>query len=112
TNGWADNHYDGEPQFPAKKIYSDLASEDNEAFRVALRWTPNNALAFDYSYDNTANSAVETPFQVTAVKSSLYDGFTTTPFDFQTLGGSMYTQMANTIGDPTQRREDYELDAV
>ncbi len=112
TDGWAHNHYDGAPQYPATKIEDDLASADNKAYRIALRWTPTEALTFDYSYDNTDNKGVETPFQVTAVKTSLYNGFTTTPFDFQTFGGSMYRQMANTIGDPNKRSEDYKLDAV
>ncbi len=112
TDGWAHNHYDGAPVVPATKVEDDLASEDNKAYRIALRWTPTESLAFDYSYDNTDNKGVPTPFQITDVKTSLYNGFTTTPFDFQALGGSYYRQMANTIGDPNKRREDYKLDAV
>ncbi len=112
TDGWAHNHYDGVPQLPATKIEDDLASEDNRAYRIALRWTPAESLTFDYSYDNTDNKGVPTPYQVTAVKTSLYNGFTTTPFDFQALGGSFYRQMANTIGNPEKRQEDFKLDAV
>ncbi|MBK6288914.1 MAG: TonB-dependent receptor [Gammaproteobacteria bacterium] len=112
TDGWAKNHYDGLPVQPATKIADDLASEDNEAYRVALRWTPTEALTFDYSYDNTDNKGVPTPYQVTAVKTTRYNGFTTTPFDYQALGGSMYRQMANTVGNPKNRHMDFNLDGV
>jgi len=112
TDGWADNHYDGAPVQPATKVADDLASQDNEAYRIALRWTPTESLTFDYSYDKTDNNGVAAPFQVTAVKTSLYNGFTTTPFDFQALGGSLYQQMADTVGNPKERREDYRLDGI
>ena len=112
TDGWASNHYDGVPQQPATKVEDDLASEDNKAYRIALRWTPTESLTFDYSYDNTDNKGVPSPFQVVAVKDSLYNGITTTPFDFQALGGSLYKQMANTIGNPNNRHADFKLDGV
>ena len=112
TDGWAHNHYDGTPVVPATKVEDDLASEDNKAYRIALRWTPTESLTFDYSYDNTDNKGVPTPFQITEVKTSLYNGFTTTPFDFQALGGSYYQQMANTDPEPKNLRVDFKLDAV
>ena len=46
------------------------------------------------------------------MKSSLYNGFTTTPFPFTVLGGQLFQEMAATIGDPNDRREDYNLDFV
>ncbi len=112
TDGWAHNHYDGAPLQPATKVEDDLASEDNQSYRIALRWTPTESLTFDYSYDNTDNEGVPAPFQVTEVKTSIYNGFTSTPFDYAALGGSMYRQMANNVGNPDKRREDYKLDGV
>lgn len=112
TDGWAKNHYDGAPMLPATKVEDDLASEDNKAYRIALRWTPTESLTFDYSYDNTDNKGVAAPFQITAVKTSIYNGFTTTPVPYEMIGGSMYQQMANTVGNPKKRQEDFKLDAA
>ncbi len=112
TDGWAHNHYGGAPVQPVAKVEDDLASEDNRAYRIALRWTPTESLTFDYSYDNTDNKGVAAPFQISAVKTSIYNGFTTTPFPFQDWGGSLYRQMANTVGNPEKRQEDFKLDGV
>ncbi|MBP9033897.1 MAG: TonB-dependent receptor [Pseudomonadales bacterium] len=112
TDGWADNDYRGTPQQPATNVEENLASEDNQSYRIALRWTPRDDLSFDYAYDNTDNNGVPAPFQIVKVKDSLYNGFTTTPADFQLLGGALFQQMAATVGDPKERRDDYELDAV
>ena len=112
TDGWADNNYRGTPQQPATNVEKNLASEDNQSYRIALRWTPREDLSFDYSYDNTDNNGVPAPFQIVKVKDSLYNGFTTTPADFQLLGGALFQQMAATVGDPKKRRDEYELDAV
>ena len=103
-DGWADNDFPGSE--------SDLGSEDNNAYRVALRLEPTDALTIDYTYDKTDNEGVPTPFQVTKVKDSIYNGFTDTPFPFQFLGGELYRQMADLVGDPDKRREKYNLDAV
>ena len=113
TDGWADNNYDGPPQQPATRIEEDLASEDNDSYRIALRWTPSESLSFDYSYDKTDNEGVPAPFQVVKVHDNIYnyDG-SQTPFPYTFLGGSLYQQMAATVGDPDKRRDDYELDAV
>lgn len=103
-DGWADNNYPGGE--------SELGSEDNDAYRIALRFEPIDSLTVDYVYDRTNNAGVPTPFQVTAVKDSLFNGFTTTPTPFTLLGGELYQQMAALVGDPDSRREDYTLDAV
>ena len=102
-DGWATNDYPGQP--------SQLGSEDDAAFRVALRLRPTDGLTIDYAYDETGNEGVPTPFQVTEVKSSLYNGITVTPFPFAILGGPLYQQMAATVGDPDARRETFGLDA-
>jgi iron complex outermembrane receptor protein len=115
TDGWADNNYSGPaqtPMGPRDEIAKNLASEDNWAGRLALRWTPTEAVTVDYSYDMTDNQGVPAPFQITKVKDSLYNGFSTTPFPFTFLGGSLYQDMAATVGDPKKRRDDYNLDAV
>ncbi len=112
TDGWADNNYRGTPLQPATSVERNLAAEDNEAYRIALRWTPSESLTFDYAYDNTDNNGVPTPFQISKVKDSIYNGFTETPFDFQALGGSLYQQMADSVGNPKHRRSNYELDSV
>lgn len=112
TDGWAKNHYRGIPVVPAHKVERNLASEDNDAYRIALRWTPTASLALDYSYDRTDKKGVMSPFQITEVKTGVYDGFTTTPFDYQFYGGTLYQQMAATVGNPKKRREHYELDSV
>ena len=113
SDGWADNDYRGTPQQPATSVEENLGSEDNEAWRIALRWTPTDTLTLDYSYDNTDNTGVPAPVQVVKVHDQLYnyDG-SQSPFDFQAYGGSLYQQMAATIGDPKDRRRNYELDAV
>ena len=103
-DGWADNDYPGSE--------SDLGSEDNDAYRIALRLDPIDGLTIDYAYDKTDNEGVPTPFQVTEVKDSIYNGFTDTPFPYEFLGGELYQQMAALVGDPDKRREDYNLDAV
>ncbi|MEM0955300.1 MAG: TonB-dependent receptor [Pseudomonadota bacterium] len=103
-DGWADNDFPGQE--------SDLASEDNDSYRIALRLEPTDNLTIDYAYDNTDNEGVPTPFQVTEVKSSIFNGITDTPFPFTTLGGQLFQEMAALVGDPDERREDYNLDAV
>jgi iron complex outermembrane receptor protein len=103
-DGWADNDYPGQED--------DLASEDNQSYRIALRLEPTDKLVVDYAYDNTDNEGVPTPFQVTKVKDELYNGITTTPFPYEFLGGQLYQEMAALVGDPKDRREDYNLDAV
>lgn len=103
-DGWAENDFPGGER--------DLGSEDNEAYRIALRFEPTDSLTIDYVYDRTNNKGVPTPFQVTKVKDSIYNGFTTTPFPYTFLGGKLYQDMAATVGDPDKRRENYTLDAV
>jgi len=103
-DGWADNDYPGQE--------SDLASEDNDSYRIALRLEPMDNLTIDYAYDKTDNEGVPTPFQITEVKSSIYNGITTTPFPYTFFGGQLYQEMAALVGDPKERRDDYTLDAV
>jgi len=103
-DGWAHNDFPGAD--------SDLGSEDNEAYRLALRFEPTDTLTIDYSYDRTNNEGVPTPFQVTKVKESLFNGITEVPAPFTFLGGELYQQMAALVGDPKKRREDYTLDAA
>ena len=103
-DGWADNDFPGQED--------DLASEDNDSYRIALRLEPTEALTIDYAYDNSDNEGVASPFQVTAVKDSIYNGLTTTPFPYEVLGGQLFQEMAALIGDPDDRRDDYNLDAV
>ncbi|MEM1140962.1 MAG: TonB-dependent receptor [Pseudomonadota bacterium] len=103
-DGWADNDFPGQE--------SDLASEDNDSFRIALRLEPTDNLTLDYSYDETDNEGVPTPFQVTAVKDSIYNGITDQPFPYTTLGGQLFQEMDALVGNPRDRREDYNLDAV
>lgn len=114
-DGWADNSFPEtniEVNGRTYRTAQDLGSEDNEAFRIAFRFEPTENLTIDYSYDNTDNTGVPTPFQITEVKDSLFNGFTTTPFPFEFLGGEFFQQMAATIGDPNERRENYDLETV
>jgi len=114
SDGWSENNYDGPPLTPATSVASDLASEDNKAYRIALRWTPLESLTVDYSYDKTDNEGVPAPFQIVEVKDSLYNPFTNsfdpTPYEF--IGGALYQQMADTVLDPENRRRRYALDGV
>ena len=103
-DGWADNVHPGRE--------SGLGSEDNQSFRVALRLTPVERFTVDYAFDQTDNKGYPAPFQIVKVKDSLYDGFTTTPFPFAALGGELFTAMAATVGDPGERREEYDLDHI
>jgi iron complex outermembrane receptor protein len=103
-DGWADNDFPGQED--------DLASEDNDSFRIAVRLEPTENLTLDYAYDDTDNEGVPTPFQVTEVKESIYDGITETPFPYTVLGGQLYQEMDALVGDPDDRRDDYNLDAV
>jgi iron complex outermembrane receptor protein len=113
-DGWADNSYSG-PEvgyLPAGfQTETDLASEDNESYRIALRLEPTDSFTVDYAYDKTDNEGVPTPFQITKVKDSIYNGITTVPFPYTFLGGQLYQEMAATVGDPTKRREDWNLEA-
>jgi iron complex outermembrane recepter protein len=111
NDGWADNNYDGPAQSPARSIEHDLGSEDNNAYRFALRWTPIEELTVDYLYDKTDNEGVPDAFQVTHVHTQLYNGFTSRPVPYQTLGGALYQQMAATIGDPDDAHRNLALDA-
>ena len=107
-DGWATNSFPGQAR--------DLASEDNDSWRLALRLQPIDALTIDYSYDNTDNVGVPAPFQLTEVKTELYNPHgPNTQVPFTTIGGSLFTGMQATIDDnggPKQRREQYELDGV
>ncbi len=103
-DGWADNDFPGQE--------SDLASEDNDSYRVALRLEPTDNLTLDYAYDKTDNQGVPVPFQVTEVKDSIFNGITDQPFPYEILGGQLFQEMAALVGDPDDRREDYNLDAV
>ena len=101
-DGWAKNTHPGGAR--------ELGGEDNAAFRVALRLTPTDSFTVDYSYDDTNNEGAATPFQILAVKDSLYNGFATTPFPFAQLGGPYYQQLAATIGNPKDRQDEFVLD--
>ncbi|MEQ9463507.1 MAG: TonB-dependent receptor [Haliea sp.] len=103
-DGWAKNDWPGGE--------ANLGSEDNTAYRVALRLEPSESLVVDYTFDRTDNIGVPTPFQISKVKDSIYNGFTDTPFPYTFLGGEIFQQMAATVGDPTKRREQYTLDGV
>ncbi|MEP5763226.1 MAG: TonB-dependent receptor [Halieaceae bacterium] len=103
-DGWADNNFPGQED--------DLGSENNDSYRIALRLEPMDSLTIDYSYDKTDNKGVPTPFQITKVKDDIYNGFTSVPFPYEVLGGQLYQEMAALVGDPDDRRDDYNLDAV
>lgn len=99
TDGWARNDYRGPSlpvQLPGEKLERNLASEDNDAYRLALRWTPREDLTFDYIFDKTDNSGVAAPFQLLTVKDATFDGIRWTPIDFRGLSGpgGVYEQMA------------------
>jgi iron complex outermembrane receptor protein len=115
-DGWAENDYNGDVRFSQKDnpgaSEEDLGSEDNEGYRLAVRFEPMDNLTIDYAYDKTDNTGVPTPFQITEVKSSIYNGFTDTPFPYAYLGGQLYQEMAATVGDPEDRRDKYTLDSV
>jgi len=111
TDGWATNEYRGEPLPPADKVSKNLGYEDSEAFRMALRWNATDNLSVDYSYDLTNNKGSSDPFQIVHVKDSLYNGFSTTPFPFEYLGGELYQQMADVVGNPNKRQERFRLDS-
>ena len=110
TDGWATNDYRGEPLPPAVNVSRNLGYEDNNAWRLALRWTPTADLTVDYSYDRTDNKGSAAPFQIVHVKDSMYNGFSTTPFPYEYLGGELYQQMAALVGDPNKRQERFNLD--
>jgi|GEM_PF-490177 len=112
SDGWATNHWQGPPMAPADEVAHDLGSKDDKTWMLALRWTPTSDLTVDYSYDRTSNRDVPDPFQVTAVKNSIYDGLTTTPFDFRSIGGPLYQQMADNVGNPKKRHDDFDLDGI
>ncbi len=110
VDGWAKNEYDGPPIPPADRVVSEFGSQNDDAWRLALRWAPTDTLLVDYSYDRTDNDGSAPPFQTIAVKDYLYDGFTTTPFPYEFLGGEMYQQMAAQVGDPTRRQTRFSMD--
>ena len=112
TDGWAKNHYDGAPVAPATKVEDDLASEDNKAYRIALRWTPTESLTFDYSYDNTDNKGVPTPFQVTAVKTSHVQRLHHDAVRFPGARRLDVPADGQHVGNPKKRHEDFKLDGV
>lgn len=115
TEGWARNHYRGvaqPPQYPTEKVERDLGSEDNDAYRIALRWTPREDLTVDYSFDKTDNSGVAVPMQIVVVKNSLWSPFGSTPMDFQMLGGALYQQMAQNVHSRSKRQKDFVLDEM
>ena len=103
-DGWAVNTFPGQA--------SKLASENNGAYRILVRVQPVDSFTVDYAYDRTDNEGVPTPFQISEVKSSLYDGFNDIPFPYAFLGGPLYQGMAATIGDPHDRREEFSLDHI
>ncbi|MDO8860589.1 TonB-dependent receptor [Haliea sp. E1-2-M8] len=103
-DGWATNDWPGGEE--------ELGSEDNTSYRLALRLEPTDNLIVDYVFDRTDNRGVPTPFQISKVKDSIYNGFTETPFPYTFLGGELYQQMAATVGNPNDRREQYTLDGV
>ena len=101
NDGWAKNVYPGRE--------SGLGTEDNQSWRIAVQLTPIDRITVDYAFDQTDNEGYAAPFQIVEVKDSLYDGFNTTPFPFATLGGELFAAMAATVGDPDERREEYNL---
>ncbi|MBK6276711.1 MAG: TonB-dependent receptor plug domain-containing protein [Gammaproteobacteria bacterium] len=111
TDGWADNRYDGAGISSLQSDIEDtVASEDNWAYRLALRWRPLDSVTVDYAFDRTDNEGVPSPFQLTGVRTELFNGFTRRPFPFATLGGSLYQQMAAQVGDPDDRKKNLTLD--
>jgi len=115
TDGWARNHYTGvaqPPQMPYDKVERNLASKDDDAFRVALRWAPREDLTLDYAFDKTDNAGVAPPFQLLKVKDHIFNGFTRTSFDFKTFGGELYQQMAQNVQSRNHRQEDFVLDEM
>ena len=103
-DGWADNNSPGQA--------SDLGKESNDAYRIAVRLEPTDNLTLDYTYDNIDNSGVPSPFQVTKVKDDIYNGITSTPFPYTVLGGQLFQEMAALVGNPDDRRDNYNLDHV
>ena len=115
TDGWADNHYTGvplQPQMPNEKVQKDLASQDNDAYRLALRWTPREDLTFDYSFDRTDNSGVATPFQILKVKDYVNTGFGHQARDYRMLTGpgGLFDQMAQNVYPRSKRQEHFMSD--
>ncbi|MBK6277303.1 MAG: hypothetical protein IPF57_03895 [Gammaproteobacteria bacterium] len=81
TDGWADNRYDGAGISSLQSDIEDtVASEDNWAYRLALRWRPLDSVTVDYAFDRTDNEGVPSPFQLTGVRTELFNGFTRRPF--------------------------------
>lgn len=115
TDGWARNDYRGPGlpvQRPGEKLERNLASEDNDAYRLALRWTPRDDLMFDYAFDRTDNSGVAAPFQLLKVKDALFDGIRWTPLDYRMLGGpgGLYDQMAQNVYPRDKRQKHFMYD--
>lgn len=115
TDGWARNHYRGvaqPPQRPTEKVERDLGSEDNDAYRIALRWTPRSDLTLDYTFDRTHNTGVAVPMQIVVVKDTVWSPFGSMPMDFRFLGGDLYQQMAQNVTRRSKRQKDFVLDEM
>lgn len=115
TDGWARNRYTGvpiTPNSPDNPVKRKLGLQDNDSYRLALRWTPFDTITIDYAYDKTDNSGVAAPFQVLKVKDHLNNGFTNDPVDFQMIGGSLYQQMAAAVGNPKKRKKNFTFDTM
>ena len=110
-DGWASNDYAGNAFGISSE--SELASEENDSYRIAVRLDPTDNLTIDYAYDKTENEGVPAPFQITKVKTSNNNGFTDDArVNFMVQGGELAQSMAATVGDPDKRRESYTLDFV
>ena len=110
TDGWADNHYTG-PAYIVDTVQRDLGSEENMAYRLALRWEPTDNFTIDYDFMHSELDSVQVPSQIIAVHTTTNNGFTIVPTPYTYLGGELYQQMAANAS-LNDRQEDYNLDGV
>lgn len=98
SDGWAKNHFPGSP--------SNLANEDTTAWSAALRWTPNDSVTIDYSYDVQKQDAVPKPLQLLVVSRDAAALPSLVP------GIANPYAAAATMAVPDKRIEDFSLDFV
>ena len=101
-DGWADNHGPSE---------SDLASEDVDAFRIAVAWYATENLMVDYSYDNTDSESVPTPLQIVAVSEGATADSVVGTFDTSTAKFTPYVALKD-LKDQLHDRDDRQQRAA
>jgi len=115
---YAKKSYDGWATNISSDAETDLGSDDTDAARLALRFTPTDDLTIDYSYDYSSSQSVAAPNQVGTVSPELFGADSTvgTTIDlraaepFGIYVGNVYEQMAAEISNG--RRDQFDLDGA